>query len=443
MEMIKKGYQIGCGVLISSRSKLYNLKPINSDGAYVESLSSYISRLAQKHNILVGDIVNDVVTPLLNKKYLEDIISNGGDGFFKSSNAINGTGVMAEDFVKVIELLTQRRDLFKSTLLKLEGEISIKGLLRKNKAWCPLCIEKQFKNGIDIYEPLIWSISEYKVCTTHHTPLVDHCSNCNKKMYHLNRKSINGFCSRCSTNLGEESISENASESDLNHSEQIETLVNWLVKFKDVDLEDMFINKSIQQMTDSLFDQKVGRAAKHFTIPESTYRDWYKERRVPNLSSLLKICDSLNIDIESLLNKEVEMKRTLIMNEKKSQESHSLKINSTSVEVLLENVVANQIPLSLTEVAGIIGRDRTSLTKSFPELTEKIKAQKKENISDQKLKRQRDLEQQLVRVIGFLVKCDIYPSIPAVEEIIGENTLRERKVKDFYTKLVSEDITYY
>lgn len=43
-----------------------------------------------------------LIAPELGKKYINNIVSIGGNGFYKSSSDINGHGVIAEDFIEVI-----------------------------------------------------------------------------------------------------------------------------------------------------------------------------------------------------------------------------------------------------------------------------------------------------------------------------------------------------
>ena len=52
------------------RSRLYSIPPIGVGTIEIESLSSYISRLAEAHCITVGDIMTHLIAPELEKKYI-------------------------------------------------------------------------------------------------------------------------------------------------------------------------------------------------------------------------------------------------------------------------------------------------------------------------------------------------------------------------------------
>ena len=71
------------------RSCLYSIEPIGIGSIEVESLCSYISRLAEAHCVTVGDIMTPLISPIIYKKYIN-----------KSSSAINGHGIIANDFIK-------------------------------------------------------------------------------------------------------------------------------------------------------------------------------------------------------------------------------------------------------------------------------------------------------------------------------------------------------
>ncbi len=67
--------------MTGNRSVLYNIEPIGKGTSYIESLSSYIKRLAYVHYVTPGSLLHKVIVPKINKYYLSQISQNGGDGF--------------------------------------------------------------------------------------------------------------------------------------------------------------------------------------------------------------------------------------------------------------------------------------------------------------------------------------------------------------------------
>lgn len=54
----------------SQRSQLYGLKPIGIEGAYNESLTSYLIRLSEAHQVYPSSLISYVIAPILNKEFL-------------------------------------------------------------------------------------------------------------------------------------------------------------------------------------------------------------------------------------------------------------------------------------------------------------------------------------------------------------------------------------
>ncbi|MBC2684370.1 hypothetical protein HAU06_09565 [Bacillus toyonensis] len=52
-------------------SSLYSIEPIGIGTPYVESLISYIARLAYEHSILPGMIIKHILAEMLQKDYLK------------------------------------------------------------------------------------------------------------------------------------------------------------------------------------------------------------------------------------------------------------------------------------------------------------------------------------------------------------------------------------
>ncbi|MFA1714145.1 hypothetical protein ACDX66_20805 [Peribacillus frigoritolerans] len=108
--------------LYSERSQLYGLEPIGKGTAFVESIGSYICRLAYSHNIQVSRLMQEVIYPkLLSQEYLKK-------QYYKtiSGSSTIGIGKIAIEVVSALELLTKRNDLTELTLLNWSAILNIK-----------------------------------------------------------------------------------------------------------------------------------------------------------------------------------------------------------------------------------------------------------------------------------------------------------------------------
>ncbi len=117
----------------------------------------YVIRLAEAHSVFVGMLVQKMVVPLVpGYSPLEQhgLFREGGD----RSALINGAGLPDLYAVQELETLTLRPNLQFLTFLPLAKTLSMRNLIRLEKAWCPICYEEWRFNGKPIYDPLLWSV---------------------------------------------------------------------------------------------------------------------------------------------------------------------------------------------------------------------------------------------------------------------------------------------
>lgn len=138
------------------RAILYNLQPYNVGEGLVESMSSFLIRLSEAHNVDIGLLINKIIIPRLNKDYLKRGIKHGGNSFYKGSKTLNSFSENALNIVNVLEKLIGRKDLKKLTLLDFSEMFSNRNLLNNELSWCPKCL-KDLKEKNKLYYPLIWN----------------------------------------------------------------------------------------------------------------------------------------------------------------------------------------------------------------------------------------------------------------------------------------------
>ena len=136
--------------VLPPHSRLYHLEPIGMGSPFVESLTSYVTRLAEAHSILSRTLVTDDILPRLNQSHL---YHNGHPTydhltkFWKQSAFLNGTSMEARNWVQAMEQLTLRCDLRFLTMLTWSSVLSSRGLLRPTQAWCPACYQEWRERG--------------------------------------------------------------------------------------------------------------------------------------------------------------------------------------------------------------------------------------------------------------------------------------------------------
>ncbi len=176
-------------------TRLYNLSPIGVGTPMVESLTGYIARLAEAHCVSSGLLYWKEIKALAGKGNIFSFRVTGDGGY--STHTINGHGSPAADFVRVMEVLTGRRDLRYLTLLTWAQVLPGHSLLRRWRAWCERCFQAWLQAKQPIYEPLLWTTYAVNICPYHRCKLRDTCPYCARRIGPLDWRSRPGYCSQC------------------------------------------------------------------------------------------------------------------------------------------------------------------------------------------------------------------------------------------------------
>lgn len=191
---------------IPQRSRLYSLKPIGRGTPHTESLSSYLTRLAQEHCVASKKLImGEIALVIMGSKYDPEMLSKNVSTLFGNSDAkpaINGMREMTRSLVNALEQLTLRSDLYYLSCLTYQGVIKDRSLFRQHKAWCSQCFEQQKQETQVIYEPLLWSFKDVNYCLQHNCQLSDRCPHCDYTQKAIANNSRLGYCDQCKQWLG-------------------------------------------------------------------------------------------------------------------------------------------------------------------------------------------------------------------------------------------------
>ena len=190
------------GMEMPPRSRLYHLPPFGVGTLWVESLTSYINRLAWTYRVSPRVLVAQEIDPLLSSEY--QVHSSVQLATFSRSGAMgmNGTGNLAVAWSTTLEGLTMRPDLHLLILRSWLGDLPSRGHLRTKLAWCPLCYTEWREQEHPIYQPLLWMLQLATMCPRHQVRLEDRCPHCQKHQSILTLKTAPGHCTQCHTWLG-------------------------------------------------------------------------------------------------------------------------------------------------------------------------------------------------------------------------------------------------
>src|SRR6266496_5699626 len=153
---------------IKPHSRLYHLEPISVGSPMVESLTSYIMRLATEHSVSTSRLIVSEIIPLLFSSHFyrkQQAANKHMNPFWQASACLNATSVLARSVVQAVEQLTLHSDLRFLTMLTFEDILSPKSLNRRMRAWCPECYEEWEETNQIVYEPLLWSLETVCWCS--------------------------------------------------------------------------------------------------------------------------------------------------------------------------------------------------------------------------------------------------------------------------------------
>lgn len=313
---------------ISDRSALYSLEPQGLRTALVESLTSYIQRLALAHCVQPGILITKMCIPLIEGNSNETPSISFGS---RASRAFNGTGSIALKTVNIIQTLTARSDLSSLTLLPFAQAIPLLGVFRLVEAWCPICLSEWRDADHEIYTPLLWAFTDIKVCLRHSCLLHEKCQHCGKSWNLLGWRSRPGYCSKCAQWLGQANSVE--LESGAFYSEADQSFNAWAATHIGKLLASQGITSSCtQEKIISSFTQCIdvltegNRQAFSRLVnknPDVIAR-WHLGIKAPSLRPIMEICHYLNLSLVDFL--------TGNLNESLIQASRKFSSKANSIE---------------------------------------------------------------------------------------------------------------
>lgn len=116
---------------------------------------------------------------------------------------IDGPTAVARVYLNALQPLVESNCIEACTFLPFAGMLTEKNLLRRYRAWCPLCLISM-KDRMGVYEPLLWRLSDVTVCPVHNVDLVTECGACKRRGEVVARYARVGCCGLCGAWQGKE-----------------------------------------------------------------------------------------------------------------------------------------------------------------------------------------------------------------------------------------------
>ena len=407
-------------------TRLYSIAPLYIGSSGIESLTSYISRLALAHCVYPGILMERVLKQVVNKKHSSANLHN----LYSFTGAINGTGTMGLDLVTALEQLTSQKQLDLLTLASFSELIPSRKLFHEHRKWCPQCFNSWKKQQHELYEPLIWNIKAVEVCSIHNFPLQDKCPYCDRPNYHLAWKTRPGYCSKCDRSLGEVDLYKQLSiqDNDLNWYLWVNENIGELLSKREVEdfsRSNKTIGESLTKYAESNFQGNMAAFARFLQMPKNTVWMWCKNKSQPSLEMLLRICHRLEISVWHFLTQEktTQSKTTNILAPPPQLKSKARKTihDRDHIREHLEQVLNknNSDPPSMEQVAKDLQINRRTIFQYFPELCRAISAN---YIKHRNATHQKAIEkscQEVREAVRQLHSEGKYPSQNKIEKLIS------------------------
>lgn len=482
-------------IFLANRNILYNIAPIGIGTPYVESLSSYIIRLAEFHNMSVSSLIEGVIAPYLTIDYIKQKILEKSTSNY-TSTFINSNGLGTLDYINALEILTGRNDIQYLTLVNWKGVFRERVISHKRK-WCPKCLEQMRYNDGKIYEPLLWIISSVDKCDIHNIPLRDKCHKCNRELSFFHKKISNGYCQHCKEWLGQtlEIVEKDLDEEEIFILENFKEVIQFspsCVSFPSSCSVSIFLTNTLKELE----IKNISEVSRFFNVNYQALLKWINNIRYPNSVNLLKIVrktnitiyqikDSPKIGILNLQNCKKKMKKELTNNEIehilraelglknprslhriikeedfgykrvrkyfpelcKSIREHYLECRKNGILEYKETIrfkimecLDKDVHISLNQFAQENGYRTGTIKQYQPELCSKLIQRHKDYLNYLKEKRNESIFIEVEKAIQTLKNEGIYPSKHAIVKMLGNNHLFFRKIvknrwKDYMREL--------
>lgn len=359
------------------RSRLFALPPLAPQPSAVESLTSYLMRLAEAHCVPLGTLLVSAVAPLLSQSSLAAGSSKNMSSFLRAAFLLNNHGESTADWVQTLTTLTLRSDLARLTMLPWEQVISSRQLVHQCRRWCPLCYQAWHEQGQPLYEPLLWTINGVQACPVHCCPLEETCPVCQQRSFWLAWYAHPGYCFLCQAWLGR-SASLQALEVEFLAIQQAELIRALLARTpKNTSVSQAPFIAALNSLVGQVSQGNRAAFARLIELPKTSLWELATGRFPPSLSVLLRLCQRFQISLVELLLENAEG-RDVAPPSPPPVPAHKPGPRQTfpreQVRQLLQEVLADttSAPRSMQAVAAQLGYPLRTINTHLPELCQAI-----------------------------------------------------------------------
>lgn len=435
------------------RTRLFNLEPVGLGTAYVESLTSYIVREAAEHQVPSWVIVARDIAPRMARKTLAEP-SGHSDLCGNLGPSLNGMCGTAAQVVRIMEELTGRSGLAELTMLRWKDVLAPSSLVRRYRAWCPICLEEWKLKGKPIYEPLMWALKETNVCVNHFVPMAMQCPKCKRGHGPMTWYSKPGHCPRCGSWLGFNAFKH------FNHETDVSGAVAEWCRFKSMGVGHLLAVRpeqitagapgifagNIRFLRDRVFKGNVSAFERAVHHSRWTLKKWAAGEQLPQLLSVLFLASCFDFLPQDLLLAELPQARPIQIRQCPNQVTKRVqrkkrKRDQEGIRHYLQLALNANVdpPLSFRRVCLRALLDQGQVAKTFPDLAGQIMERYRRYVNSRAAERKEKILAALHHAISTIKGRSEFPSLGRVRrELEDPNWLREAWVWAEWKRIAEE-----
>jgi hypothetical protein len=426
--------------VLAGRSRLYHLEPVHQINGLVESLTSYIARLAAAHCLPLWILIKRELTPLFECQSVVTMNDISKALVGNLGSAVNGNNNTARETLKIVEQLTARSGLGDLTMVTAENYLSSTPLIRPIQSWCPQCLEEWSASEQILHYPLLWNLASVHACPVHEIRLHNVCPRCGRSHHPLAAGLRIGRCPRCGSWLGmmgrqqpsAELQGERPTAWQIYAANTATTLLanlasNWQARANDRS----FFAGNVSRVVNHAFAGHGHAFAKFMRITYYTVFKWCRETQRPSLNSILVLSYRLGVPASELILGPLDVEKVVPRWE--LGESNELRLRpflrSTvrdQIEQTLRATIQKDLspPPSLRSVCVKAGFQPNHVSRRFPELSRQISDRYKLYMLEKRRKSGQSLKHSIRSAVIEFHAAGIYPSMKKLEKKLALNIPR-------------------
>ena len=417
------------------RARVRGPVPIGIGTAWVESMSGYTTRMAADLGLSPRRLMERVIAGTLGDPDRPGWSQADIARFYRSVSshgaaAINGAWLTARTYTDLLSRATLQPGLDELTVLAWADRLNNRGLLRRLRAYCPVCLHDWARDGRPSYEPLRWQFRVLEICVAHEVRLRTACATpgCGRERLIAAGWASIERCVGCRQPLAQTLEQVWASESS-----PAPDALDW-GRFVDAQLGDILAHRPSGPLPPYRFPELLevaiegaGRGvqrafAERVRMTEASVSYWKDDRRRPSLTALLRVCrvsgfhlfDVLMGNLEAAIGTPAPVDVPFVP---PSDESHAA-VDHTAVAGLLYEALAEEPPVSLARAIARTGVTREHVQRRHRALAVAIRERYATWRAADAESRARAREQVLLDAIASLDELDVYPSRNQLRKIL-------------------------